>query len=273
MVSALTFDKAVEVFRAYLARTGSADDARERLLDFLQWDSPDEEEFGQAVRIVLASAEFSKELTTSVIWLNRQGLDIRCVRLRPYRHNTLTILDVQQVVPLPEAADYQVQLRQKEQQAKQERAERQDLRHRFLSGLLARARPRTAIHANVAASGDAGWVGASSGISGLSYVYVIMQNEARTELYLDRGDKQTNKQIFDALLAKKPEIESAFGDSLFWERLDDKRACRISHTTASGGYRDDEQLWPKIQDDMIHWMIKLEASLRPHLKAGADLNH
>ena len=41
--------------------------------------------FAQEVRIVLVSAEFSKELTTSVMWLNDFGLDIRCVRIHLYR--------------------------------------------------------------------------------------------------------------------------------------------------------------------------------------------
>jgi Protein of unknown function (DUF2924) len=34
---------------------------------------------------VLASANFSKELTTAVLWLRDRDIDIRCVRLQPYR--------------------------------------------------------------------------------------------------------------------------------------------------------------------------------------------
>jgi hypothetical protein len=49
------------------------------------------------------------------MWLNERGLDIRCVRLRPYQHGERLLLDVQQVIPLPEAADYQVRLRGKVQ--------------------------------------------------------------------------------------------------------------------------------------------------------------
>ena len=40
---------------------------------------------------------------------------MRCVRLRPYRLATELILDVQQIIPLPEASDYQVRLREKAQ--------------------------------------------------------------------------------------------------------------------------------------------------------------
>ena len=36
-----------------------------------------------------------------------------------------------------------------------------------------------------------------------------------------------------------------------------------------GGYRDDEAMWPEIQDAMIDSMIRLEKVLRPFL--GSDL--
>ncbi|MFN2506611.1 MAG: hypothetical protein ABR540_20770 [Acidimicrobiales bacterium] len=40
-------------------------------------------------------------------------MDIRCVRLVPYEIDGKVLLDIQQVLPLPEAADYQVRLRRK----------------------------------------------------------------------------------------------------------------------------------------------------------------
>src|SRR3954452_24365567 len=114
MVSTLTFEKVVDVFSVYLRRIGKDGDARTTILDFLGWEEPDEDRFAQDVRIVLASAEFSKELTTAVMWLNDHGLDIRCVRLKPHQDNGRVLLDVQQVIPLPEASDYMVRIREKE---------------------------------------------------------------------------------------------------------------------------------------------------------------
>lgn len=94
MVSAMTFDRAVGFFRSYLKANDMEGDPQEAILDFLGWEEPDEDNFAQDVRIVLASAEFSKELTTSVIWLNERGLDIRCVRLKPYREGDQILLDI-----------------------------------------------------------------------------------------------------------------------------------------------------------------------------------
>src|SRR5262249_48334032 len=58
---------------------GNASDAENEILNFLGWDEARGSEFGKDVRIVLVSANFSKEITTSVLWLNERDLDIRCV--------------------------------------------------------------------------------------------------------------------------------------------------------------------------------------------------
>jgi hypothetical protein len=114
MVSKMTFADAVNAHAKFLMRTGgNSSEAENAILTFLGWDDPKGIEFGQDVRIVLVSANFSKEITTSVLWLNERELDIRCVRLIPYQFMGKTLLDIQQVLPLPESAEYQIKLRKK----------------------------------------------------------------------------------------------------------------------------------------------------------------
>ena len=50
----------------------------------------------------------------------------------------------------------------------------------------------------------------------------------RVDLYIDTGDRERNKQIFDQLRARSEAIEAAFGAPLAWERIDDKKASRIA---------------------------------------------
>jgi hypothetical protein len=121
MVSTMTFGKVVSVHDQYLKTHGKDCNAEAAILEFLGWDEPNQEEFARDVRIVLASAEFSKELTTSVMWLNQRDIDIRCIRLKPYQLGDKILLDVQQIVPLPEAIDYQVRIREKEVEQRQAR--------------------------------------------------------------------------------------------------------------------------------------------------------
>jgi hypothetical protein len=114
MVSAMTFDKAVEVLGRYLRERGQNDEnPTQTLLDFLGWSEPNQQAFGRDVRLVLASADFSKELTTAVLWLNDHDLDIRCVRLRPHVDGNRIFLDIHQLIPLAEASEYLVSLREK----------------------------------------------------------------------------------------------------------------------------------------------------------------
>ena len=127
MVSTMTFDRAADAFNLYLTKLGKEDgDARTMILDFLGWDEPDEDQFAQDVRIVLASAEFSRELTTSVLWLIDHDVDIRCVRLKPYTFDSRVLVDVQQIIPLPEAVEYQVQVREKARKERQDRTSSAD---------------------------------------------------------------------------------------------------------------------------------------------------
>ena len=96
---------------------------------------------------------------------------------------------------------------------------------------------------------------------------MIIQDLGATELYIDRGEVEENKRIFDELQSQKAEIESRFGGPLTWERLDTKRACRIKCMVNDGGYRSPESQWPAIQAAMVSTMIKLEESLKPSLDA------
>ena len=170
------------------------------------------------------------------------------------------------MIPLPEAAAYQVPVREKEQRGRQDRAERYGIRRRFWEGLLARAATRTSLHANISPT-EHHWVGASSGMRGLGFNYVIRQDEGSVELYMDRGPDNTeaNKHLFDWLLGHKDEIERAFGGELSWQRFDNKQSCRVACTIPMSGWKSDESKWPEVQEAMIDRMVRLEKALKPQI--------
>lgn len=265
MISTLTFEQLVEAHREFLSLTGKApEQAQDNILAFLGWDTTQEDRFANEVRIVLASADFSRELTTSVLWLNEAGLDIRCVRLKPYKDkDDFVLLDVQQLIPLPEAAEYQTKIKAKEQAGKVHFSERHDLRYKFWSQLLPIAKTKTELHAN-RSGGHYGALGVSYGRAGLQLNYVIGESTSRVELYIDlgTGSDERNLKIFNALELHKDEIEKAFGDQLEWQSLPGTRACRIRYDI-EGGYRTPESDWPALQAEMVDRMIKFEQAIRP----------
>lgn len=125
MISMLTFDKLVEIYADHLEE--NKEDAYRKLQNFLQDGDNYKEEIGKEVKIVLISAEFSKELTTTVMWLrNEYKVDVKCIRLHPYVNNGEVFLDIQTVIPLPEVADYQIKISEKKQEEREIRESSKD---------------------------------------------------------------------------------------------------------------------------------------------------
>ncbi|WP_433826429.1 hypothetical protein ACQP2E_30710 [Actinoplanes sp. CA-015351] len=121
MVSVMTFDDLVEHHEHYLAQVEpeAVDEARARLAEFLEDAGGEDTVLSREVRLVLVAGGFDREITTTVLWLTDvYGLDIRCVKLTPYKVAERLLLDVQQIIPLPEAGELTIQIRRKQTQAR-----------------------------------------------------------------------------------------------------------------------------------------------------------
>lgn len=122
MVSTMTLDDVERTLRTHLKKHGKDPAEAEQILDEHLTDVDADTPFpSRNVRIVLASLDFSTEITTTVLWLNELSeLDIECVRITPYQVPGLEqlVLDVQRIIPLPEADAYTVNLKRKEQAVK-----------------------------------------------------------------------------------------------------------------------------------------------------------
>lgn len=116
MVSAMNFAQAVETHRKYLAKCQLQEDAEQSIRKFLGIEEGPVA-LSNKVSVVLAAADFSKEIMSTVLWLNTQGLDISCVRMRPHKLGEQILLDIQQIIPLPEAREYQIAIKIKADEA------------------------------------------------------------------------------------------------------------------------------------------------------------
>lgn len=149
---------------------------------------------------------------------------------------------------------------------KEANAETDILRKKFWTQLLAEAKKSTQIHANIS-PGANHWISASAGKRGLSYNYVILKHEASVELYIDGGKQadQENKAIFDRLEESKSTIDSEFGGSIEWQRLPEKRACRIKAIACKHGLADQDK-WPEIHKAMVDTIIRFEKAIKPYIQ-------
>lgn len=258
MVSNMTFQHAVSALARHLGHTtDKLDDARQAILAFLDWSTPDEDAFANDTRVILAAPGFDKEITTTVLWLRERDIDVRCIRLKPYRlGDGRVLLDIQPLIPLPETSEFVTTMGEKRIAERKDRAERLSVRYEFWGSLLAYARTRTDIHAGRQASTD-GWVSGPAGRQGLRLNYVIKMNEARVELWIER-----NKDAFKALQRQQADIEREFGGPLDWDELPDAAGARVSSTIPGGGYRSAREEWPLIQERMVDAMVRLDRAMR-----------
>ena len=153
-------------------------------------------------------------------------------------------------------------------EAKEATAKLQRLQAKFWEELLAKAEKLgVSTHAGlVPRKGQ--WLAASAGKAGLSFVYVIRSyDNPSVELYIETRDRDRNKRIFDELLASREQTQEAFGDTLSWERLEDRSASRVKAVIKAGRFKEDEAAWPPMQEAMTDGMSRLSKALGPHIQA------
>ena len=144
MVANMTYRQAVDACQAYLMKRASErgesveEGAGENLIreQLGAADVEDQAISSEIPRIILVSENFSRELTTCVMWLNDSWLrgihqEIKCIRLQPHRIENEILVETSQIVPLPEATDYLVRVGERERESR-----RQEVRssERFLGG-------------------------------------------------------------------------------------------------------------------------------------------
>lgn len=141
---------------------------------------------------------------------------------------------------------------------------RHEKRRLFWEQLLSKMKGQTELFSKKS-PGVESWMSTGAGKSGIIYNFNINQSDARIELYIDNYDKNWNKNVFDQLINYKNEIESIFGHSLSWERLNENRASVVRYHIPNIGLRD-EPLWSELQNQMIESMIKFEKAFQASIK-------
>jgi CBS domain-containing protein len=114
------------------------------------------------------------------------------------------------------------------------------------------------------------WVNVGWPFNGLSLIFSFTQTKRfRVELYIDVGDKDHNKRIFDALYARREVLEETFGEPLSWERIDDKRASRVARYYP-GTITDSKDALANLRIRAIEGMIRFRGVMLPALRAVLD---
>lgn len=91
------------------------------------------------------------------------------------------------------------------------------------------------------------------------------QKQARVEVYIDDLDGEWNIQLLGNLEERKEEIQTALGNqTLDWQRLENRRACRIA-LTRSGSIGDNAATLSEIQEWMVDNLLNFKRVFGPCL--------
>ena len=255
--SILTKGEIVQIYQRYLDRWSEAASAVSNLCGFLDVEELDDVVLnaGNEQRLVLIAANFRKEVTATVLWMLGHGVRAQCFQVVPHTFGEDIFIDIRQIIPTPEAADYMIEMATKDSEEKSiEGAQRRShvLRRKFWTRALEELRARNAISPrfeNISPSRE-NWLNCGTGVSNCVYSLFFLKSEARVELRLERSDAGENKWIFDQLERERREVEDRFGAELVWQRQDDIKTSRIIYSHPFDGFNAEN--WP----DMIEWLCR-----------------
>lgn len=284
--ASLTKGQIVEIYQQYLhrhlptieageslAQAGQPIDAATRICEFL--DAPDLDEvklnLGNSQRIMLVAANFRKEVTSTALWLLGQGISIQCFKVTPYALGEQLLINIDQIIPTPEAKELMIGINAKEAEEKSTEVvvkNRHTVRREYWERALeAFQKSQCNLYDNISPSKDH-WLSAGSGLSGCPYNLIFNKTELRVELWISRSATEENKFLFDFLLGLRDDIETSFGDALEWMRLDEKKSCRIQYSCAADGFNKDT--WKESVAWHLEHMCRLEQALKKPLQKAAE---
>lgn len=270
--STLSKQQIKDIYQAYLDKYSINENAEDNIVDFFYGKPFNEISLNENdQRMILVAGNFRKEVTSTVMWMLNHGIKVQCFKVTPYGYNKQVLLDIEQIIPVKEAEDYIIKMADKNREEKEVKETNRDLvelRKEFWTELLEEFNKISTQYKNVN-PGLEQWLSSGSGVGGCPFNLIVTKSYASVELSINRSTKEDNKKIFDILLSKRDEIESVYGSSLLWERLDSYKSSRISakHFEVDISNRDD---WNEIKDFLCKSMVKLEKALKDPLKKAAS---
>lgn len=227
--SSLSKRNIIDIYQKFLGINGNA---AENISDFFGGIAIEDININKSLnsqRIILVAAKFRKEVTSTVLWLFNYGLRVQCFKATPYQMGEQLFVNFEQILPIKEAQEYSISVASKAQEEAKEQAvlsNYNSTRIQFWTEFIEESQKHSMMFQNHSPSKES-WIGKGIGMSGLTLNLVISKNYARVEVYINRGSKEINKELFDRLESQKDDIENSCGSQLIWERKDEKVVCRI----------------------------------------------
>jgi len=112
--SSFLVEEIISHYATYL--NSDEEDARSRIDEFIDEEL---EILNHSQRIILVSKEYHSDVISAVLWLRDYGIDIECLRLKPFIDDSGELfVQPDKIIPLPEAKDYIIKKERKRKEIK-----------------------------------------------------------------------------------------------------------------------------------------------------------
>jgi hypothetical protein len=260
--STLTLDEVSKVYLDYLAANGEKsdfEDVKSRIIEFI--DNDEFEELNDSPRIILVSREFRPEVTASVLWLRKFGLDIRCIKLSPFQMDEDTIIfSSNTLIPLPEAEDFIIKSEQKDKKEHTLTLTQQGYLN-FYNDVSSRFKKE--IPVSLSTPTTRSYYQIPTGIGGFHFEWAFHgrpRSSFGVELHLEKGSAEINYSACSKIEKLKSQIEDVTGEKVIFQQNWGKRWSRIYIEKNEGKFTDELKEWA------VNKMVIFYNLLRPELE-------
>lgn len=217
----------------------------------------------KATCMVWIAEEFKDEHRQAFEWLNTNtinGIEFYAIEL------SVIQIDDSKPVPIFKVIESPITKSDSNEKYATELTETQDAYRKYFQSLIDDLRN---VHkfTNAKAGQPQNWYSFASENSSV-YKYgtsFSLNDRVRAEIYIDCGDKSKNKELFDLLISEMDEIHKRFGCELDWEKLDEKRACRIA-IYRDGSISNDTETLAEIHTWMVENLLKFKQVFPSYIK-------
>ena len=252
---------------SYQAQKGtelSNEAAQQIILDFI--DNDDFEELNDRPRIILVAKEFRSEVTASVLWLRKFGIDISCVKWDPYElSEDCVAINSSVLIPLPEAKDFIIQTEKKDI-AEHTKTLTQTEYIKFFSQRiysLKRQLPRAYV-----APSPKPYYQIPTGISGVHFEWGFHgrpRSSLGVELHFEKANREQNQILISTCAQLKNRLEKEIGEPVVVQKEWGKAWARMYVEKEQGKMSDDLKEWAA---EKMHTLIKVLQPELDKLKKG-----
>lgn len=259
--STLKKSKIVEMYVDY-HKNVSEEDADRIICEFVDGDEAKINTEGSQ-RLMLVAADFPKAVTSTILWLLSKEIEAQCMKTTLFRHGDDFFIDIQQIVPPPEAKDYMIGASEKRKEEKIT-TRSQQLNYDFWTKVLDYFHENDLeSYRNVQAPARHNWIQAFFSAGGYAYVCRRQRKQVQVEFYIYKKGwtQEKTEEIFDFLYERKEKIKEEFGEELIWSKAEGLNHCRIYLARPVKNYDSEEQ-------EIIEWLYdrtqKLDKAFAPH---------